>query len=85
MTAPPVVDQGPRREASRPPASLGCQLFDFYHLLAVEADFLAFLVDANDAVDFVGGKQMAVFGVTETTLRAMEVPESLAGHHRSSP
>jgi hypothetical protein len=29
-------------------------------------------------VDFVGGEQMAMFAVTETTLWTMEMPESLA-------
>jgi hypothetical protein len=44
----------------------------------VEADLSAFLFHANDAVDFVGGEQMAMFAVTETTLWTMEMPESLA-------
>jgi hypothetical protein len=46
----------------------------------VKANLTAFLFHANDAVDFVGGEQMAMFGVTETTLWAMEVPVGLADH-----
>ncbi len=51
----------------------------------MEANFAALHFHANDAVDFMGGEQVAVFSVTETALRAMEVPESLAEHDSSSP
>ena len=37
-------------------------------------------VEANDAIDFMGGEQVTVLPIPETAFRTMELPESLVDH-----
>jgi hypothetical protein len=51
----------------------------------VEANLPSVLLLADEAINLVGGEQMAMLSVTEAAFGAAEVPEGLSVHSNASP
>jgi hypothetical protein len=51
----------------------------------VQVNVAAVLLQADNAIEFLRGQQVAVFGVAQSTFRATKLPESLADHGCVSP